>query len=691
MTLPQDYTERVYAGVLGKMIGVYLGRPFEGWSYEQIMRELGEITYYVNDRLGKPLIVTDDDLSGTFTFVRTMPDHGSSPDLTPAQIGNTWLNYIIENRTILWWGGVGNSTEHTAFTRLKNGIPAPQSGSIDLNGAVIAQQIGAQIFIDGWALIAPGDPERAAEFARRAASVSHDGEAVYAAQVIAAMESLAFVESDLNGLIDTAVSLIPRDSIVYRSIADIRGWHAAEPDWRKTREQIAAHYGYDKYTGVCHVIPNHALIIFSLLYGNDDFQKSLMIVNTSGWDTDCNSGNVGCILGIKNGLAGIESSGVDWRSPLADRLYLPTADGGRAITDAVSETYHLVNVGRALHGQAPLAPKDGAQFHFSLLGSVQGFQADGGLTLENAAFADGRLLALHYQPLEVGRAWTPVFIPPDAIHMPGSYALIASPRVYSGQTLYAKLIADTANTANIDTRMYVSVYGAGDQLVRLYSPETTFAAGEARDLDWTIPDTGGDPIAEIGIELCADNHHSGTIYLDRIGWTGTPQITLRRPTHNGTLWERAWVNACDQFTTRWAESFRISSAGRGTLTQGTSDWHNYSAQAAITLVTAHTGGIIARAQGLERYYALVLIDGDKVALIKQHYGTEILAETAFAWSDSAEYTLRLDVEGSHLRGYVEDQRVLEAEDGTFAGGAAGYLVENGTLMSDALVVGTTAM
>jgi len=33
MPLPADYTERVYAGVLGKIIGVYLGRPFEGWTY----------------------------------------------------------------------------------------------------------------------------------------------------------------------------------------------------------------------------------------------------------------------------------------------------------------------------------------------------------------------------------------------------------------------------------------------------------------------------------------------------------------------------------------------------------------------------------------------------------------------------------------------------------------------------------
>ena len=87
------------------------------------------------------------------------------------------------------------------------------------------------------------------------------------------------------------------------------------------------------------MVPNHGLIILSLLYGDDDFQKSPMIVNTSGWDTDCNSGNVGCLLGIKNGLEGIDS-GPDFRTPVADRLYLPTADGGRVITDAAGDVLH---------------------------------------------------------------------------------------------------------------------------------------------------------------------------------------------------------------------------------------------------------------------------------------------------------------------------------------------------------------
>ena len=192
---PRDYEERVYAGVLGKIIGVYLGRPFEGWSYEHILDRLGEVDYYVHEKLGVPLVVTDDDISGTFTFLRALPDYGYSRDLTPEQIGQTWLNYLIEKRTVLWWGGMGNSTEHTAYLRLKRGIPAPMSGSAELNGKVVSEQIGAQIFIDGWGMVAPGDPEFAADLARRAGSVSHDGEAVYAAQVVAAMEAQAFVES----------------------------------------------------------------------------------------------------------------------------------------------------------------------------------------------------------------------------------------------------------------------------------------------------------------------------------------------------------------------------------------------------------------------------------------------------------------------------------------------------------------
>jgi hypothetical protein len=135
---------------------------------------------------------------------------------------------------------MGNSTEHTAYLRLKSGFPAPESGSASLNGRVIAEQIGAQIFIDGWGMVAPGNPGLAASLAQRAASVSHDGEAVYAAQLIAAMDALAFIEPKLDRLLDAAVTFIPGDCLVYRLIADLRDWRAGEADWRATDVRVTA-------------------------------------------------------------------------------------------------------------------------------------------------------------------------------------------------------------------------------------------------------------------------------------------------------------------------------------------------------------------------------------------------------------------------------------------------------------------
>lgn len=696
-TFPSDYAERVYAGVLGKIIGVYLGRPFEGWTYERIMEHLGEVYYYVHERLGKPLVVTDDDITGTFSFLRALPDYGNSRDLTAEQIGKTWMNYLIDGRTVLWWGGVGESTEHTAYHRLKNGIPAPLSGAIATNGKIMAEQIGSQIFIDGWAMVAPGDPELAAELARKAASVSHDGEAIYGAQVVAAMEAQAFVETDLNKLIDTAVRFIPRDSTIYRMIGDIRDWHAELPDWRLAREQIAANYGYDKFPGNCHMVPNHALIMLGLLYGGDDFQKALMITNTAGWDTDCNSGNVGCLLGIKNGLAGLET-GPDWRTPVSDRMYLPTVDGGRAITDAVTETYHVINIARAMEGQQPLAPKDGARFHFSFPGSVQGFVAEdtpethGILTVSNDFIREnGRALALDYRHLAPGRAAraaTATFIPPEALDMPG-YTLLASPTLYSGQTVTAQVQAAAGNAAPVDCRMYISVYGADDKQERIYTAGASLSAGQAHSFNWRVPETDGAPIAAIGFELTDQQRGDGRVYVDTLTWSGAPTTTFKRPEKGGLVWRRAFVEHVQIFAFRRHAAIAIShSGGKGILSQGTRDWVNYRVSAPVQSNLMTSGGIAARVQGVNRYYALLLCHDGKVRLIKKLDSETVLAEASLHWQWNTEVKLALEVEGNRLRGWVNGVQqfdVTDDRDGLSAGGIA-LVVEDGSLMTSAVTV-----
>lgn len=663
--LPHDYVERVYAGVLGKIIGVYLGRPFEGWPYRNILERLGEIDYYVHDKLGAPLIVSDDDISGTFTFLRALADYGYSKNLTPAQIGQTWLNYLIENRTVLWWGGLGNSTEHTAYLRLKRGIPAPQSGSAALNGKVVSEQIGAQIFIDGWGLISPGDPEMAADFARRAASVSHDGEAIYGAQVVAAMVAQAFVESDIHKLIDTATSLIPKDSILYRMIADIRSWREQHDDWHKARELLDQSYGYHIYGGNCHVIPNHGLIILALLYGDDDFQKSLKVVNTCGWDTDCNSGNVGCIMGVKNGLAGIDR-GPDWRGPVADRMYLPTADGGRCITDAVIEAYHVVNTARALRGLEPLMPKGGARFHFSLPGSVQGFLAEGPCTVENVPFGESRALAIDIAAdgssssgtQGPARVATATFLPPET-QQSNVYEVIASPTLYPGQTVRARVVAGADNAHPVSCRPYVSIYGKDDRLVAIDGPEATLSPGAEHVFRWEVPDTEGAPVAQVGLAL---DGAFGRVYLDYLTWEGEPRVTLTRPQHGGTMWLKAWANGVHRAASGSETVRLIHDEGRGLFIHGTREWKDYEVSADVTPHMVEAAGVAARVQGMRRYYALLLCRDGKARLIKMLDGETVLAQAGFAWQFGETHELRLRVKGRRIQGWIDDVQIFDVVD-----------------------------
>ena len=82
------------------------------------------------------------------------------------------------------------------------------SGSIEINGKTLAEQIGGQIFIDTWGFLFPDDCEKAAQYARIAASVSHDGEGLEGAAFIAAAISKAFGTEDVDAILDAALSQI---------------------------------------------------------------------------------------------------------------------------------------------------------------------------------------------------------------------------------------------------------------------------------------------------------------------------------------------------------------------------------------------------------------------------------------------------------------------------------------------------
>ena len=151
----------------------------------------------------------DDDSNGPLFFIRALEDCGDIGRFDAQDVANALLNYAPFEHGFFWWGGYGVSTEHTAYLNLRNGIPAPRSGSIEQNGSTMAEQIGGQIFIDPWGLVAPGNPELAAKLAEKAASVTHGGNGVYGGVFIACCVSLAFVEKDVRTVMEKALGFIP--------------------------------------------------------------------------------------------------------------------------------------------------------------------------------------------------------------------------------------------------------------------------------------------------------------------------------------------------------------------------------------------------------------------------------------------------------------------------------------------------
>lgn len=697
MTAPEivNYEEQVYAGVLGKVIGVYMGRPFEGWHKDALVAHWGLVDRYVAEDRGVPLVVTDDDITGTFTFIRALEDSGRYADTPEDFYGKTWLNYLIEGKTILWWGGLGVSTEHTAYLRLKQGIPSPRSGSIELNGPTVAEQIGAQIFIDAFGMVAPGDVQLAARLAERAARVSHDGEAVNGAKVVAAMVSAAFVEKDMEKLLDIGVSVIPSDSLIAQVHRDVRAWTTEDRDWHRTYARIAEKYGYDTYGGSCHMVPNHAIMVMAWSYAPDDFRRSQAIINTAGWDTDCNAANVGSVMGLAVGLEGINRD-YDFQSPFADRMLLPTAEGARLTTDCLQEALHIARIGRKIMAwREPEAPKGGAWHHFSLPGSQHGYMVEstdqgtpGTGTVTNVAGPEGaRMLEIAFRevaPNHPVRVSTPVFAEPAG----SGYPIVGTPKLYPGQTVTVEGAAGKCE-GSVEIRLFARCFAAEGQSSRatttrlIHGEPVRIEPNMPFTLTMPVPGERGFPVKDIGVEIGGGPGGWGRVLVDRATYGGSPELRvpdeLPRAADGTAL---GWVVDADRVTGRFPQNPQPMThfgkdEGRGVVVTGTDDWRDYTISSRFTIVLADAGGLIARYQGLQRFIALVKTR-DALKLVRNFYGETVLAETPCAWQMGELHHLALSVRGTEIVAHLDGEEVLRAIDGTLACGGAGCLVESGT-------------
>ena len=692
----QKYENNIYAGVLGKILGVYLGRPVEGWSYEKIQDTFGEIRYYVHEKAGVPLIVADDDISGTFGFFRAIEDHGFEKNTPAKAFGDTWLNYIIENKTILWWGGLGRSTEHTAYLNLKNGIEAPKSGSVEVNGKILAEQIGAQIFIDAIAMACPGDPETAVELVRNAASVSHDGIAVEAACHLAALEAMAFEEKRIDVLLDRAAGYVKSQELL-DIIGDVRDICSKETDWRKVRAYLDPKYGYDVYPGCCHMVPNHAMVIAAFILGGDDFQKSISIAASAAWDTDCNAGNVGALNGIRLGIEGI-NAGADFRGPVADLMYVVTSDGGSVVTDAVLETKKIVEAAAKMRGENLSVSE--SRYTFEYPGAVQGFLK---CAFDHRAAADVRIFnrneisgenglcieCCHVADGVTANVSTQTFI--DFSKLAVNFSTVASPTLYSSQVVSTTAYRESGGQVYL--RPYILYYDIDDQIQVIYGDGWELSE-DAEIYFWTVPDTKGMSICKLGYQIESRERFDGRIVLKEIDWNGAPADFSQRGMlmnsiwNTNPLWLAGFASSAAQFAADFKRTYCVSHAeANGVVTIGSREWKDYSVESTIYYSLHQEGGLVVRSAGHRRFYAAVLSGFSKAQIILEKDGKRtVLGETGYPYEEETGYCMKLTAKGSWLYLDINGKRVLEAEDETFGCGGGGFLISKGTMTCDSLIV-----
>ncbi|NOZ29960.1 MAG: ADP-ribosylglycohydrolase family protein [Chloroflexi bacterium] len=657
--IPPDYDDRVYAGWLGKCIGVRFGAPLESWTYREIMDNLGEVQGYLQDesKIFKP----DDDTSLPLILIRALEDTPVPQRLSPEEIGDAWLNYLGDQRGTIWWGGYGRSTEHTAYVNLACGIPAPLSGSIALNGPALAEQIGGQIFSDIWGLVIPNHPPLAAEYAAKASSVSHDGNGIYGGMFIAALVSQAFSESDPEELIRTGLGVIPRDSEyarVVRAMLDFH--HKHDQDWRAAYHFIAENFGYDRYPGIVPIIPNAGVVVMALLYGAGDFSRAIQIANMAGWDTDCNVGNVGAIMGVAVGLEGIDDY---WRAPMNDLLITASLIGTRNLLDIPACADLICKLGRELAGEPVRPPRP--RYHFEYSGSTHGFRRRShrgtGIALRQVPLGTGGALRATVRKLnrkgEI-RLFVETYYRPDRLSG-NYYGASFSPKIYPGQEMRARVYLPEDANDQLRAALYV---WDGNRARAYQAPGEPLTPGRWHELAYQVPELHGACLCEAGLVLRnLGQPWSGSILLDYLDWAGTPRFSY------DFAQEREEYGAISQWTFlrgywRLEEGgYHGSGPSVNETYSGDIEWQDYTLTVRLVPLIGDYHNINVRVQGALRSYAFGLTP-DGVTLYKNLRGYRPLGSAAFGWKHGESYELHFTVEENRLTAWVTDGPQLTWSD-----------------------------
>ena len=227
---------------------------------------------------------------------------------------------------------------------VQQGIMPPESGYWKNNPH--ADCIDYQIESDYAGLMSPGMPNAASDISDMIGHIMNYGDGWYGGVFIGAMYTLAFVENDVETIVEKALQTIPKESKFYERVNSVITWYREDPtDWKRAWTLYNEKYSKDigcpeliLAPGNIDATMNSAYVVIGLLYGQGDFGKTMEISTRCGQDSDCNPSSAAGVLATMTGYSGIPEEWMPNLREVEDRSF---ASVNMSLNDAYEQVFDL--------------------------------------------------------------------------------------------------------------------------------------------------------------------------------------------------------------------------------------------------------------------------------------------------------------------------------------------------------------
>ena len=321
----ENFRDKVRGGWAGQMIGVSFGFPTEFKYLERIIPE-NELPVWKPEMVREAL--NQDDLYVDITLAEVLDRNGL--DASPEDFAALFR----EAKYPLWHANLA------ARRALRRGVPATLSGTPRYN--IHANDIDFQIESDFIGLMSPGLPQESNALSYRAGRVMNHGDGIYGGMFISAMYAAAFFENDAGAIVEAGLAALPAASPYAKVIADVLEWRKQFPaDWQHVWGLLNDKWSRNQAcpAGAMHAFNidakiNGAYVAIGLLYGDGDFEKTMLIATRAGQDSDCNPSSVLGILGVVGGYDNIPNKFTSGIDAIADEPFSFTSYSFNDILDS---------------------------------------------------------------------------------------------------------------------------------------------------------------------------------------------------------------------------------------------------------------------------------------------------------------------------------------------------------------------